>query len=100
MAVRTLIREKMGKPTKQGILFTLEAPFARSVSMAGTFNDWDPAEQPMKKDRNGHWTTQLFLKAGTYEYKFVVDGAWQEDPRATSYSQNPFGTRNAVVTVR
>jgi len=94
--VRVLTRERR---TTQPALFVLEAPFAKLVSVAGSFNNWNPKEHPMKKGRNGTWSTQLSLTPGTYEYKFVVDGSWQEDPRAEAYAQNPFGTRNALFTV-
>jgi 1,4-alpha-glucan branching enzyme len=35
--------------------FTLHAPDAESVYLAGTFNDWKPDATPMVRDKNGTW---------------------------------------------
>jgi peroxiredoxin len=55
---------------------------AKKVSLAGTFNEWNVDEQPMKgPDADGRYETTLPLAAGTHEYKFVVDGdQWFTDP--------------------
>ncbi|HUE12620.1 MAG TPA: redoxin domain-containing protein [Planctomycetaceae bacterium] len=55
---------------------------AKAVYLAGTFNKWKPAEIAMPgPDRDGWYRTTLPLKAGRYEYKFVVDGkVWRPDP--------------------
>ena len=98
--VRVLTRERSEKITKQETLFTLEERSAKSVSITGDFNRWSPTENPMRKERNGVWSTQISLRPGTDQYKFVVDGIWREDPRAGASAENPFGTRNSVITVR
>jgi len=48
----------------------------------------------------GEWTKELVLPLGRYEYRFVVDGQWADDPAARELIPNPFGTANAVVEVR
>jgi peroxiredoxin len=55
---------------------------AKSVYLSGTFNKWKPAELAMRgPDRDGWYQVSLPLKAGRYEYKFVVDGkVWRPDP--------------------
>ncbi len=55
---------------------------AKSVYLAGAFNDWQPTALKMDgPDSKGRFNTQLKLKKGTYEYKFVVDGkTWETDP--------------------
>src|SRR5205807_252603 len=57
-------------------------PGTRTVHLAGTFNDWKPTEHKMDgPDQHGLFTTRLELKAGRYEYKFVVEGKnWRYDP--------------------
>jgi 1,4-alpha-glucan branching enzyme len=77
---------------------------AKEVTVAGTFNDWQPNATPMQRDKNGNWTTTLKLAPGHYEYKFVVDGQWccepsskdEDDPKCCP---NPFGTMNRVLEV-
>ncbi len=99
--VRVLTSERSEKTAKQQeILFTFEASSARSVYLTGNFNRWSATENPMRKDRSGTWTTRISLKPGNYQYKFVIDGTWQEDPRANASADNPFGTRNSIITVR
>lgn len=54
----------------------------RTVSVAGSFNDWDPASHPLEgPDEDGRFALRLPLRPGTYPYKFVLDGAtWLADP--------------------
>ena len=74
-------------------------PEAISVAVAGTFNDWDPSRNPMRKDGTGTWKATLTLPPGTHEYRFVVDGDWISDPTATETVDNPFGQTNSVIRV-
>lgn len=54
----------------------------RSVSLAGTFNDWNTSSHPLKgPDADGAWSVDVELKPGPCRYKFVVDGDyWTHDP--------------------
>jgi hypothetical protein len=58
------------------------AGMVKSVTLAGSFNEWNEKAKPMEgPDKDGYFTTRLELKPGTYEYKFVVDGkTWMADP--------------------
>jgi len=80
--------------------FKLYAPQAKKVNLTGSFNNWDAKVLAAKKDSRGNWAVKVNLKPGRYEYKFVVDGSWLNDPRCTSYVVNPFGTQNCVIEVR
>lgn len=79
--------------------FNLVAPQARSVALAGTFNDWDPQRTPMKNDGHGLWKARLQLPPGRHEYRFVADGQWVSDPKAEDSVANPHGGDNSVVVV-
>lgn len=79
--------------------FSFLAPEAKRVSIAGTFNQWDPSLHPMKRDKKGMWKISLPLSQGRYEYLFFVDGEWQTDPNCSTYVENPFGTLNCVRIV-
>ena len=85
--------------TKKRLVFKLHAPEAGEVFVAGTFNNWDAQARPLKRDAKGTWTTWMSLPAGIYEYRFVVDGAWQEDPACEDRSLNPHGDYNSVVNL-
>ena len=82
------------------VAFTLSAPEAKHVYVAGTFNNWDAHCTPLSKGINGEWSSYLPLKPGQYEYRFVIDGVWNEDPAARASVPNPFGSNNSVVIVR
>ncbi len=86
------------RPSK-GVEFQCFAPDAARVSLAGDFNAWKPDALAMRKDRNGLWKASLVLAPGRYEYRFVVDGVWQNDPHALIQVPNPLGGWNSVVTV-
>ena len=74
-------------------------PKAKQVCVAGSFNGWQSSTAPMKSFGAGRWTLDLALKPGKYEYRFVVDGNWTDDPLAHTFVANPFGTRNCVLLV-
>jgi 1,4-alpha-glucan branching enzyme len=76
------------------------APKARSVSVAGSFNGWDSQRTPLRKEAGGVWRAFVPLSPGRYEYRFVVDGQWLEDPDAKESISNPYGGRNSVLVVR
>lgn len=79
--------------------FKFYAPQARKVSIAGSFNNWDSKGNSAKKDSKGNWTVKLNLKPGRYEYKFVVDGNWVNDPNCNACVPNSFGSSNCVVEI-
>jgi 1,4-alpha-glucan branching enzyme len=76
-----------------------DMPDARSVSVTGDFCDWQTDRYPLRKDKKGLWTTTITLPPGRYEYRFVVDGDWQNDPKCTDRSANEFGGENCVLHV-
>ena len=53
----------------------------------------------MKSDGHGTWKKTLMLSPGKYEYKFFIDGAWQEDHRNSQRCLNCFGTQNNVIVL-
>ncbi len=79
--------------------FNLLAPSAQSVFLSGIFNQWDLSSHPLKRDKNGMWKTSLNLNPGQYEYRFFVDGEWQNDPNCCDFVGNPFGTSNCLKIV-
>ena len=82
------------------VRFVLLAPDAQRVSVAGTFNQWDPVAAPLSRSgTSGVWTATLTLPAGQHQYAFVVDGArWVPDPAAPAIDDG-FGRRNSVLAL-
>ena len=79
--------------------FSLYAPEAREVFLAGDFNHWDNQSLRMKRDHEGIWKLKTPLPPGRYEYKFYVDGNWFEGSTGTEQVFNPFGTQNFVLEI-
>jgi len=86
-------------PQLEPVRFKFSHPNARTVCIAGTFNDWRPEAKPMRPTGAGCWLEKSDLAPGTYEYCFVVDGCWMPDPQAHETRPNPFGGRNSILTV-
>ena len=84
---------------EEEIVFTLLAPEARSVFVAGEFNAWSFEATPLKAMGLGEWVVRLMLRSGRYEYRFVVDGQWIDDPEAVQRVANPHGGFNSVLIV-
>jgi hypothetical protein len=85
------ISERFPALEEQEIAFTYCAPTAKVVQVAGTFNDWRPEANPLEHKGSGEWAARLMLKSGQYEYRFVVDGVWVDDPQATTaIKQSPW----------
>ena len=82
------------------VRFELFAPHANRVSLAGTFNRWDPSATPLVRvGKDGMWTVTLALPSGQHQYGFIVDGRnWMPDPAAPTVDDG-FGRRNSVVSV-
>lgn len=74
---------------------------ARSVSVAGEFNGWNPAATPMKQRKDGCWSATVRLpKNQEYAYRYVVDGhEWITDEHADRTTPNEHGGTNSVVVV-
>lgn len=84
---------------RRKIMFSFESSDAKEVILMGDFNNWNPKKHPMKKDDNGKWTKAVILPPGQYEYKFLVDGQWKEDPQNDRICPNNFGSYNNICNL-
>ena len=83
------------------VTFTLSSPEAESVSLIGSFNQWNPAGHKMQQlgDRNT-WALEIRLPEGRHEYAFLVDGKMVvPDQSSPFYQSDGFGNRNSVLFV-
>ena len=81
--------------------FQIHAPGAQRVELVGDFNNWTPGAIRLHgPDASGHWTTDIELPEGRYEYQFLVNGkTWVTDPNAPTHRPDGFGRENAVMDV-
>lgn len=89
------------KEKAKEIYFSLNAPEAGKVYVAGDFNKWaiDDGSLAMRS-AGGAWNKAINLSPGRYRYRFVVDDRWMEDPGNSLQESNPFGGIDSVVEVK
>jgi 1,4-alpha-glucan branching enzyme len=87
------------KSSSRKVIISFHAPLAAEVCVAGTFNGWDGHRDQLKKNRKGLWKLAKSLVPGIYEYRFVVDGIWRDDPSCANRHSNPFGGENCILEV-
>jgi 1,4-alpha-glucan branching enzyme len=93
------VAERFPALEEQNVVLTLSDALAREVNVAGNFNGWRPDATPLHDTGAGEWVVRLKLRSGQYEYRFVVDGRWSEDPLASQRVANPHGSFNSVLIV-
>lgn len=79
-----------------------EAHAADSVRLVGDFNEWDMTSSPMKKLKNGDFTTTVNLaKDSQYQFRYLLDDKiWENDWEADAYVPSPVSIAdNSVVQV-
>ncbi|WPR72575.1 isoamylase early set domain-containing protein [Flavobacterium sp. NG2] len=83
------------------VTFSIEAKDATSASVVGDFNNWSIEEGALNKLKNGTFKGVFNLDTNaSYEFKYVVDGAYINDEEADSFKWNEFaGTENGVLVV-
>lgn len=69
---------------------------AKRVVVAGTYNNWNRTELRMHRSPEG-WVLPMYLKDGTYSYKFLVDNEWITDPGNELVRKDNEGNSNSVI---
>jgi 1,4-alpha-glucan branching enzyme len=94
-------REKIGRLSTSApatsVTFRFDAPGATDVAIAGSFNNW--TLRALKRRKDGIWSVTLRLAPGSYEYKFLIDDRWVEDPENPRKAPDPHGGYNSVCVV-
>jgi hypothetical protein len=68
---------------------------AKKVTLAGSFNNWDPDALTMTRTDSG-WIASVNLVPGKYWYKFIVDGNWTIDTDNRNSENDGQGNTNSV----
>ncbi|MFN2516212.1 MAG: alpha/beta fold hydrolase [Pyrinomonadaceae bacterium] len=94
--------QKSSRPSASArvVKFSLkDHPNAKSVALAGTFNNWSTQSTPMTR-KGANWSVSINLAPGTYRYKFVVDkDRWTVDPENSQTEDDGNGHINSVIVV-
>ncbi len=94
-----ILKEELPKFKFAEIDLLLRAPDAKSVYVAGDFNDWKIDDKSMMKQEDGTWKLKVQLPAGRYRYRFVKDGEWIEDPSNANRAINPYGQMDSLIEI-
>jgi len=81
------------------VTFTVPAKEAKKVVVVGDFNDWCAEANVLKKLKNGTFKAAIEIpKEQTYEFKYIIDGAFVNEGEADRYQWNEYaGSENAVL---
>lgn len=94
------IVDRVPVETPGGIRFTFASTAAKSVAVAGNFNEWSATANPLMRSGGTVWAAVVTLPPGEHLFVFVVDGQWVVPPVAEDYVDDGFGSKNGVVIVR
>lgn len=94
---KSLAESSATSTPRKPVSLRLRHDAAVAVFIAGTFNNWEPGRDMMRRNESGEWGIQLELEPGRHEYLFVADGCWLPDPDAAEWVENPCGGRNSVL---
>jgi hypothetical protein len=90
--------------TPEGVVFNYKAEGKdRKIYLAGNFNNWNPedANYLMKDDDgDGVWSITVKLGPGTYQYKYVIESKWTQDPYGPEEAPDGYGGRNSKFEVK
>ena len=87
------------KKNTKPINFMFLAPQAKSVAVAGDFNNWDAAAHPLTRAVDGGWHGQIPLSHGHHRYLFIVDGQPALDPRAQGTVRNERNEKVSMISI-
>jgi 1,4-alpha-glucan branching enzyme len=74
-------KEPVLRENPKGILnFSFKGPPGETVTVAGSFNHWDPFMYELEEYPEGVYTLSLSLPPGTYQYLFFHRGERYLDP--------------------
>jgi chromosome partitioning protein len=86
--------------TASGTLFVQPGSSARTIYIAGEFNNWSATATPMHRNEAlGVFERILPLPAGRMTYRLVIDGRWTHDLHNPVSEPNPFGELNSVLDI-
>ena len=73
---------------------------AKTAHLVGEFNEWSTSATPMKRLKNGAFSTTVELTPNrSYQFRYLLGPSrWENDPEADAYLPTPFGdSRNSVI---
>lgn len=79
------------------VRFSIRAPGADRVELAGDFTGWEPV--PMER-RGQRWETDRVIPPGVHHFSFLVDGEWALPAGAPGVVEDGWGRENASIVIQ
>ena len=95
--MKEILKENL--PKLNQVVFSVDAPEAKDVYVAGDFNGWKLDSDSKMEQDNGVWKKRVNLGNGRYHYRFVIDGKWTEDVKNPVNEVNPYGSIDSLIEV-
>jgi len=99
------LRERDGDGEYNSIVYCCNHRFelkghkeAQKVVVTGNFYTWNPRGIAMNKTSDG-WSLPIYLRDGTYAYKFLVDNEWMHDPANKNTRKDADGYLNSFIKI-
>ena len=72
---------------------------ADAATLVGEFNEWNETSHPMKKLKDGGFSTTISLSSGqSYRFRYLLDQSrWENDWEPDGYIANEFGSEDSLV---
>lgn len=86
------------------VTFRIPAGVGKSLKTAkvlGEFNNWSFNSNPMKRLKNGAFTTTIDLENGReYQFRYLLDeNHWENETEADNFVPSPYGDSNNSVII-
>ena len=83
------------------VTFSVPAKEAKHVAVVGNFNEWNTEATTLKKLKNGTFKGTVDLASeNSYEFRYVIDGAYINDDQADAYAWNDYAAaENGVLNL-
>jgi len=95
--MKEIIKENL--PKLNQVVFSVTAPEAKEVYVAGDFNGWKMDSMSKMDQDKGIWRKKMALTTGRYHYRFIIDGKWIEDANNPVNEVNPYGSIDSLIEV-
>ena len=99
------LKEDDGADGNNSVLFCYNHKFelkgytnAKKVVVTGNFLNWDPKGMAMNRTSDG-WSLPVYLREGSYAYKFIVDNQWMPDPANRDTRSDGNGNQNSFLGI-
>ncbi|MFH1691056.1 MAG: AAA family ATPase [Candidatus Omnitrophota bacterium] len=93
--IKKIVAKKVSED--MAVTFRIPASVGKEIFVVGDFNNWVADENAKLERENGCWKKDLAIKPGSYRYRFIIDGKWQEDPANPNLEKNPFGEFDSLL---